>query len=89
MSGTAVHAKLGAMSAGDVGGAGLRAPAHSTASTSFATRSPDRTAPSMKPIQCVEVSVPAQWTPPTGSRRAGPYRVRTPGAAMETGPPRV
>ncbi|CAM5234935.1 hypothetical protein SALBM311S_12481 [Streptomyces alboniger] len=63
--------------------------AYSAATTSFATRSPDRTAPSMKPIQWVEVSVPAQWIPPTGARRAGPYWVRTPGAAMETGPPRV
>jgi hypothetical protein len=47
--------------------------------TSVATRSPERTAPSMNPYILAEVSVPAQWMRPQGSRRAGPNSVSTPG----------
>jgi hypothetical protein len=46
---------------------------------SSATRSPVRTAPSMKPVHRVAVSVPAQWIRPTGRRSAWPSVVSTPG----------
>lgn len=36
--------------------------------TDLAARSPASTAPSMYPLQCVAVSVPAKWTLSTGSR---------------------
>src|SRR5207245_1420489 len=59
---------------------------HSALKTSAATRSPERTAPSMYPHQTSDVSVPAQWTRPTGSRRALPYCPRTPTGSGETHP---
>jgi len=43
---------------------------------SAATRSPERTAPSMKPNQAFAVSVPAQWMGPVDSRSAGPLSLR-------------
>jgi hypothetical protein len=45
---------------------------YSPARTSSATRSPERTAPSMYPLNTSLVSVPAQWIRPTGVRRALP-----------------
>ncbi len=60
-------------------GSGAPPPAQDAARTSSAARSPDCTAPSMKELQTVAVSVPAQWRRPMGSRRAWPKEVQTPG----------
>ena len=49
------------------------------ANTLWAVSSPDRTAPSMYPFHTDEHSAPAQWTRPTGSVRADPKSVHTPG----------
>src|SRR4051812_8954995 len=51
----------------------------SRAITSAAARSPERTAPSTQPHMTAELSVPAQWMRPHGSRSAGPNSVSTPG----------
>jgi hypothetical protein len=45
--------------------------------TSRAARSPASTALSMYALQCVAVSVDAQWIGPIGTVRAGPYLVHT------------
>ena len=39
---------------------------------------PQRTAPSIFPFHSGEVSVPAQWSVPTGVRSTGPYAVHSP-----------
>ena len=44
--------------------------------TSAATRSPERTAPSMYPFHTSAVSAPAKWMRPTASRIAVPYCVQ-------------
>ena len=51
--------------------------------------SPARTAPSMKPAQYVDVSVPAQWTRWNGVRIVSPNAVSAPGTCTATGPPVV
>ena len=60
---------------------------YSLAVTSVAARSPERTAPSINPYMTAEVSVPAQWMRPHGSRRAVPNSVSTPGGAWPIIPP--
>lgn len=40
----------------------------------------------MKPLQIGEVSVPAQWIRPTGSRKARPKALKTPGLSGEAQP---
>ena len=43
----------------------------------------------MKDGQCVAVSVPAQWSGPTGSRTAAPNSVVAPGVRNPVKQPRV
>ena len=53
------------------------------------TRSPERTAPSMAPYDVDAVSVPAQCSRPTGSRKRRPYWVSTPVGKWPMEQPRV
>jgi hypothetical protein len=53
--------------------------AQSRPATSDAARSPERTAPSMYPLNTSEVSLPAQCSRPTGARSAAPKSLHTPG----------
>ncbi len=62
-------------------------PTRSLCITSAAARSPERTAPSTQPHMTAELSVPAQWMRPHGSRSAGPNSVSTPGGAWLSMPP--
>ena len=50
----------------------------SAATTSLAARSPERIAPSIHPHITDELSVPAQWMRPHGSRSVYPNSVSTP-----------
>ena len=65
---------------------GLRPP---PAGSRRSTRSPERTAPSMAPYDVDAVSVPAQCSRPTGSRRRRPYWVSTPVGKWPMEQPRV
>src|ERR1700722_551900 len=59
----------------------------SAAVTSLAARSPERTAPSTQPHITAELSVPAQWMRPHGSRSACPNSVSTPVPVWPIMPP--
>ena len=69
------------------GGDRYATPTLSCCITSAAARSPERTAPSTQPHMTAELSVPAQWMRPQGSRSAWPNSVSTPVGAWLSIPP--
>ena len=62
-------------------------PAPTSLNTFRAAVFPDRTAPSIYPVQTSAVSVPDQCTRPTDGLSDSPYAVSTPGTSGETQPP--